>query len=292
MTDDPTPLPRPLPADRGDVDTERRHPDGRSLDGMDVEALVRFLAEDQQRAVDAVVGAATPLAALVEATTRSLAAGGRLLYLGAGTSGRLGVLDASECPPTFNADPHRILGVIAGGDTALRRSSEGAEDDPDGATGDLDRIGVGDGDVVVGIAAGGTTPWVLGGIEKSKDRGAVTALISCARRSSPPGCDHLVVLATGPEPLAGSTRMAAGTATKIALNTLTTAVFTKLGRVRGDRMIDLRATNEKLHDRCLRILLELFPDLDRADADRRLHAAGDSLRAAVEAIETDRAAGA
>ncbi|MCP4067927.1 MAG: N-acetylmuramic acid 6-phosphate etherase [Phycisphaeraceae bacterium] len=281
-----------MPADRGDVDTERRHPDGRSLDGMDVEALVRFLAEDQQRAVDAVVGAATPLAALVEATTRSLAAGGRLLYLGAGTSGRLGVLDASECPPTFNADPDRILGVIAGGDTALRRSSEGAEDDPDGTTGDLDRIGVGDGDVVVGIAAGGTTPWVLGGIEKSKDRGAVTALISCARRSSPPGCDHLVVLATGPEPLAGSTRMAAGTATKIALNTLTTAVFTKLGRVRGDRMIDLRATNEKLHDRCLRILLELFPDLDRADADRRLHAAGDSLRAAVEAIETDRAAGA
>lgn len=255
---------------------------------MDVEALVRFLAEDQQRAVDAVVGAATPLAALVEATTRSLAAGGRLLYLGAGTSGRLGVLDASECPPTFNADPHRILGVIAGGDTALRRSSEGAEDDPDGATGDLDRIGVGDGDVVVGIAAGGTTPWVLGGIEKSKDRGAVTALISCARRSSPPGCDHLVVLATGPEPLAGSTRMAAGTATKIALNTLTTAVFTKLGRVRGDRMIDLRATNEKLHDRCLRILLELFPELDRAEADRRLHAAGDSLRAAVEAIEIER----
>ncbi|MDG2132695.1 MAG: N-acetylmuramic acid 6-phosphate etherase [Phycisphaerales bacterium] len=292
MTDDPTPLPRPLPADRGDVDTERRHPDGRSLDGMDVEALVRFLAEDQQRAVDAVVGAATPLAALVEATTRSLAAGGRLLYLGAGTSGRLGVLDASECPPTFNADPDRILGVIAGGDTALRRSSEGAEDDPDGAVDELDRIGIGEGDVVVGIAAGGTTPWVLGGIEKSKDRGAVTALISCARRSSPSGCDHLVVLATGPEPLAGSTRMAAGTATKIALNTLTTAVFTKLGRVRGDRMIDLRATNEKLHDRCLRILLELFPDLDRADADRRLHAAGDSLRATVEAIETDRAAGA
>ncbi len=286
MTDAPTP--RPLPADRGDVDTERRHPDDRSLDGMDVEALVRFLAEDQQRAVDAVIAASASLAALVEATTGALAAGGRLLYLGAGTSGRLGVLDASECPPTFNADPDRILGVIAGGDTALRRSSEGAEDDPDGAAGDLERIGVGDGDVVVGIAAGGTTPWVLGAIESSKARGAVTALISCARRASPPGCDHLVVLATGPEPLAGSTRMAAGTATKIALNTLTTATFTRLGRVRGDRMIDLRATNDKLHDRCLRILLELFPEFDRAEADRRLHAAGDSLRAAVEAIESER----
>ena len=284
MTADPTP--RRLPADRGDVDTERRHPHGRSLDEMDVEALVRFLAEDQQRAVDAVVAASTPLAALVEATTGALAAGGRLLYLGAGTSGRLGVLDASECPPTFNADPERILGVIAGGDTALRRSSEGAEDDPDGAVDELDRIGIGEGDVVVGIAAGGTTPWVLGGLEVSKGRGAVTALISCARRSSPPGCDHLVVLATGPEPLAGSTRMAAGTATKIALNTLTTAIFTRLGRVRGDRMIHLRATNEKLHDRCLRILLELFPDLDRTEADRRLHAAGDSLRAAIEAIES------
>lgn len=281
--------PRRLPADRGDVDTERRHPEGRSLDGMDVETLVRFLAEDQRRAVDAVVAASASLAALVEATIRALAAGGRLLYLGAGTSGRLGVLDASECPPTFNADPERILGVIAGGDIALRRSSEGAEDDADGATGELDRIAVGAGDVVVGIAAGGTTPWVLGGIERAKDRGAVTALISCARRTSPPGCDHLVVLATGPEPLAGSTRMAAGTATKIALNALTTATFTGLGRVRGDRMIDLRATNEKLHDRCLRILLELFPDLDRAEADRRLHAAGDSLRAAVESIETDRA---
>lgn len=287
MTDDRPP--RSLPADRGAVDTERRHPGGRSLDGMDVEALVRFLAGDQQRAVDAVVAASMPLAALVEATTESLLEGGRLLYLGAGTSGRLGVLDASECPPTFNADPDRILGVIAGGDHALRRSSEGAEDDPEGAADELHRLGVGGGDVVVGIAAGGTTPWVLGAIEVAKRRGARTALISCARRDPPPGCDHLVVLATGPEPLAGSTRMAAGTATKIALNTLTTAVFTRLGRVRGDRMIDLRATNAKLHDRCLRILLELFPDLDRADADRRLHAAGDSLRAAVEAIEGERA---
>jgi N-acetylmuramic acid 6-phosphate etherase len=195
------------------------------------------------------------------------------------------VLDASECPPTFNSDPAQVIGVIAGGDGALRRSSEGAEDDPAGAASELDRLDVGHGDVVIGIAAGGTTPWVLGAIERASARGAATALVACASRTRPTGCDQLIVLDTGPEPLTGSTRLAAGTATKIALNTLSTSVFIKLGKVRGNRMIDLHATNDKLHDRCLRILCELLPGLDRDQANRLLAEAKGSLRGAVEAKE-------
>lgn len=278
---------RPLPPDRSDVDTERAHPDEVALEELEIEALVRFLAEDQRRAVEAVVATVPTLSRLVEEASEAVSRGGRLIYLGAGTSGRLGVLDASECPPTFHSDPATIVGLIAGGDSALRRSSEGAEDDPAGAHPDLERLGVGEGDVVIGIAAGGTTPWVLGGIEMAAARGARTALLSCARRDTPPGCDHLIVLETGPEALTGSTRLAAGTATKIALNTLTTSVFTRVGKVRGSRMIDLRGTNEKLRDRCIRILLELHPHLDRAAADRLLHASGDSLRVVIEGLESD-----
>jgi len=277
---------RPLPPDRSHVGTEQARGDGPALDALDSEALVGLLVSDQRRAIDAVEAAVPELSRLVEATVAAIGRGGRLIYLGAGTSGRLGVLDASECPPTFHSDPAQVVGLIAGGDAALRRSSEGAEDDRDGAVPELERLGVDEDDVVVGIAAGGTTPWPLGGIAAAKQRGATTALISCAPRERPEECDHLVVLDTGPEPLTGSTRLGAGTATKIALNALTTAVFTRLGKVRDSRMIDLRATNDKLRDRCLRILCELFPDLDRAEADRRLHAAGDHLRAAVEAIES------
>jgi len=277
---------RPLPPDRSHVGTEQARGDGPALDALDSEALVGLLVSDQRRAIDAVEAAVPELSRLVEATVAAIGRGGRLIYLGAGTSGRLGVLDASECPPTFHSDPAQVVGLIAGGDAALRRSSEGAEDDRDGAVPELERLGVDEDDVVVGIAAGGTTPWPLGGIAAAKQRGATTALISCAPRERPEDCDHLVVLDTGPEPLTGSTRLGAGTATKIALNALTTAVFTRLGKVRDSRMIDLRATNDKLRDRCLRILCELFPDLDRAEADRRLHAAGDHLRVAVEAIES------
>ena len=277
---------RPLPPDRSSVDTERPHPSGIALDELGTEALVAFLAEDQRRAVEAVVRASNELAGLVDVIVDSLARGGRLVYLGAGTSGRLGVLDASECPPTFHSDPTTVVGLIAGGDSALRRSSEGAEDDPDGAASDLERLDIDANDVVMGIAAGGTTPWVLGGIRMAASRGARTALLSCARREPPPGCDHLVVLETGSEPLTGSTRLSAGTATKIALNTLTTSVFTRVGKVRGSRMIDLRATNEKLRDRCIRILRELHPELDRTDADRLLERSGDSLRRAIEHLES------
>lgn len=274
-----------LPPDRSEIATEKAHPEAVRLDAMKTSDLVLFLAHDQQRAIVAVENIVEDLAVLVESVVGALLRGGRLIYLGAGTSGRLGVLDASECPPTFNSDPRQVIGLIAGGDDALRRSSEGAEDDHEGTEPEFERLAVGEDDVVVGIAAGGTTPWVLGGLELAHQRGASTALVTCAPRDRPPGCDQLIQIATGPEALTGSTRLAAGTATKVLLNTLTTSVFVRLGKIRGNLMIDLRATNEKLHDRCLRIMCELFPEIDRTEADRLLSAAGGRLRDTVEAYE-------
>ena len=274
-----------LPPDRGSVGTEQPHASGLRLDDLSPRERIEVIAEDQRRAVDAVVASAEPLARLVHLAVEALSQGGRVVYVGAGTSGRLGVLDASECPPTFNADPSSIIGLIAGGDAALRCSSEGAEDDPAGVDEAFGRLRIGARDVVIGIAAGGTTPYVLGAIVRGRDLGASTALLTCSPRTTPPGCDVLVVLDTGGEVLTGSTRLTAGTATKLALNAFSTSVFTALGKVRGSRMIDLHATNDKLRDRCVRIMCELFDDLDRASANARLNDAEGSLRRAVETKE-------
>lgn len=277
-----------LPPDRGHLETERPHHHDVPIDRMSADEMVAFLVEDQGRAVEAVGRATDALRGLVDRAVETISGGGRLVYIGAGTSGRLGVLDASECPPTFRSDPSQVVGIIAGGDAALRRSSEGREDEASGPVAAFDELSIGTTDLVVGLTAGGTTPWVLGGLVEAKHRGAATALICGAIADEPVSCDHLVHLATGPEPLAGSTRLIAGTATKIALNTLTTATFTRLGKVRRGRMVDLRATNEKLRDRCLRILVEFFPDLDRRRADDALRSADGSLRDAIDALEADR----
>jgi N-acetylmuramic acid 6-phosphate etherase len=212
--------------------------------------------------------------------------GGRLLYLGAGTSGRLGVLDASECPPTFQSDPTQVVGIIAGGDESLRRSSEHREDQREGAQEELEKLGIGSMDTLLGIAAGGTTPWVLGALEYGKSQGCCTALLRCADAGLVE-VDHLLELQTGPELLAGSTRLKAGTATKIVLNTITTLVFTRLGKVHGQRMVDLRATNDKLHDRALRILADYVPSLDRAEADRVLSESDGELKTAIVVASKD-----
>jgi N-acetylmuramic acid 6-phosphate etherase len=206
--------------------------------------------------IAAVIRRAIPrLSALVGAVAAALAKGGRLIYLGAGTSGRLGVLDASECPPTFHCEPEMVVGIIAGGDTALRRSSEGAEDDPRGAAAELRRLRVGRRDVVVGIAAGGTTPYVLGGLASARKRGAVTAMICCIRpRPDWEPADHVIYLPVGPEVLTGSTRMKAGTATKLVLNMISTVAMVQQGKAWGNLMVDVRATNAKLRDRAARII--------------------------------------
>ena len=161
----------------------------------------------------------------------------------------------------------------------------GLEDDPEGAHEPLDRISVGPDDVLIGIAAGGTTPYVLGAIEEAHRRGAIAGLITCAPRDAPPGCRHLIVLETGPELLTGSTRLKAGSVTKLALNTITTVAFSQLGKVRGGLMIDMRATNDKLHDRAIRILLRLFPGLSREEAARGLQESNLDLRATIERME-------
>jgi len=270
-----------LPPDRGGVSTERRHPRSSDLDSLDALAITDLMIDDHERVTDAVRAARAALASFIDAVVERLREGGRLIYIGAGTSGRLGVLDASECPPTFQSDPGQVIGLIAGGDAALRRSSESREDDPDGARDELERLRAGGRDIVLGIAAGGTTPYVHGGIAIARARGAMTGLLTCAPIAAPPAADHLIVLDTGPELLTGSTRLKAGSATKLALNIITTAAFVRLGKTYDNLMVDLRATNDKLRDRAIRILIELNPRLSREDASRRLDDAGGELKCAL-----------
>lgn len=270
-----------LPPDRSHVRTEHRHPLSGELDKLGTEQIVELLVEDHAAVVRAVREAGPALAALVDGVVLRAQKGGRLIYVGAGTSGRLGVLDASECPPTFQSNPAQVVGIIAGGDSALRRSSEGAEDDPAGVTAAFDELQVSANDSVVGIAAGGTTPYVLGALALARQRGALTAFVACTPNADSAGCEHLIVLDTGPEVLTGSTRLKAGSATKLALNCLTTALFTRLGKVYGNLMVDVAATNDKLIDRAIRTLRLLEPALDRPGALALLQAAGGKLKTAI-----------
>jgi RimJ/RimL family protein N-acetyltransferase len=180
------------------------------------------------------------------------------------------------------SDPGQVVGIIAGGDSALRRSSEGREDEWDGARAEIERLAIGPRDTVVGIAAGGTTPYPLGALRIAKERGAATAFISCVPMARPADCDHLIVLDTGPEVLTGSTRLKAGSATKLALNCITTALFTRLGKVRGNLMVDLAATNDKLVDRAIRTVRQFDPSLTREQAWALLEANGRSVKRAIE----------
>jgi N-acetylmuramic acid 6-phosphate etherase len=275
------PMARELPPDRSHVGTEQRHPGSMEFDALSVQGCIEVLAGDQQQAVAAVLAAAPALAAFVSDVIPRMMSGGRLLYAGAGTSGRLGVLDASECPPTFRSRPDQVIGVIAGGDSALRTSSERMEDDPRGVAAEFDRLSIGQQDAVVGIAAGGTTPYPRGAVTMAKERGALTAFLTCAPCEAPRGCDHLLLVDTGPEVITGSTRLKAGTATKLALNCITTTLFTKLGKVHGNLMVDLAATNDKLVDRAVRIMRTLHPELSREQGAALLEAAGGSLKVAL-----------
>ncbi len=272
----------PLPPDRSHVRTEARNPASAGLDRLDGAGIAALMAEDHRAVAEAVAAAAPAIGALVESMVAKFAQGGRLVYFGAGTSGRLGVLDASECPPTFMSDPGQVVGVIAGGDGALRRSSEGREDEWDGARPEIERLAIGPLDTVVGIAAGGTTPYPRGAVRLAKARGATTAFVACVPMEAPEGCDHLVVLDTGPEVLTGSTRLKAGSATKLALNCITTALFTRLGKVRGNLMVDLAATNDKLVDRAIRTVMQFDPSRTREEAWALLEAHGRSVKRAIE----------
>lgn len=271
----------PLPPDRSHVRTEHRHEASERFDALGTVDQVRLMVDDHDAVRRAVEAASADLAAFIDALVDRLRRGGRLVYAGAGTSGRLGVLDASECPPTFQSDPSQVVGVIAGGDAALRRSSERMEDDPDGIAPELDRLRFSADDALLGIAAGGTTPFVLGAIRLAHLRGGLTGFLTCAPTARAEHCDHRIVLDTGPEVLTGSTRLKAGSATKLALNIVTTVTFARLGKVYGNLMVDVAATNDKLVDRAIRIVRHFEPSLDREAAHAVLDAAGRNLKVAI-----------
>jgi N-acetylmuramic acid 6-phosphate etherase len=262
--------------------TERRNPRTAEIDLASPEQIVDAMVAEDSSVPGAVASQREDIVRAISEAEATFRRGGRLFYVGAGTSGRLGVLDAAECPPTFGTDPEMVQGIIAGGEAALTRAQEGAEDRTDTAAVDLSARGVRAGDFVVGIAASGTTPYVRTALEFARSVGASTAIVAC----SPPPDDTLaaadiaIVPVTGPEVVTGSTRMKAGTATKLVLNMITTGAMIRLGKTFGNLMVDLRATNEKLKDRSERIVMEVC-DVDRDEARRLLFAAGGTVKTAI-----------
>lgn len=288
--------------------TEGVRDDLMDLDCRPTPALVQTLIEAQAAAQAAVLAAAPALARAVDAISARLARGGRLFYAGAGTSGRLAILDASECPPTFNTRPELVTALIAGGPAAVIDAIEGAEDSPDAGAADLRARNFGAGDALVGIAASGRTPYVAGALRHARTTGAYTAaIVNNANSALAALADTTIELLTGPEAVAGSTRLCAGTAQKIALNTLSTAIMVRLGKTYGTYMVDVRASNAKLRRRALRMVQQitgadepasraalaathdrvkpavvmLLGQCDLAEAERRLAAADGHVRAAL-----------
>ena len=267
--------------ERGHLLTEQINPNSHNLDQLTSVELVDLFNQEDTQTLKAIAQARLALAKAIDITSQSLRHGGRLFYVGAGTSGRLGVLDAAECPPTFCTHPDLVQGIIAGGAAALVRSSEDLEDRPEDGASAIAQRQVTEKDVVVGISAGGTTPFVHGALGAAKQRGATTIAMSCVPAQQVPiTVDIDIRLLTGPEILAGSTRLKAGTVTKMALNILSTGVMVKLGKVYGNRMIDVSVTNSKLHDRALRILEELT-DLSREEAGFLLERSGRRVKLAL-----------
>ena len=267
--------------------TEQRNPRSENLEKLSARELVELFVEEEKFVQDALRGAIVDLAKTVEMVATSLRKGGRLFYVGAGSSGRIGVLDASEIPPTFGASAELVQGIIAGGATALSRSVEGAEDEADNGALAIDERGIKNGDVVIGLTASGRTPFVLGALGRAKSLGAKTVLLTCnpaGTAASTPDVDLTIDLATGPEILTGSTRLKAGTATKIALNIISTGVMVALGKVRGNLMIDLQILSTKLRDRAIRLVAEIA-GYDYETARKRLETNDWNLRAAVDKVD-------
>jgi len=288
--------------------TEQAHPGSTNLDELTALQLVTLLNRADAEVAEAVRAELPRISAAIEAIAAALARGGALIYIGAGTSGRLAVLDAAECPPTFNTPPELVRAVIAGGDAALRRAVEGAEDDPGAGSRDLDACGFRSGDAVVGVAASGRTPYVLGAVRHARQAGSITCGISCTPDSElSAAVEYPIEPLPGPEILTGSTRLRAGTATKMVLNMISTAVMVRLGYVYGNLMVNVQPSNAKLEDRAHRIIsqttgaspqqaAELLKasgrevktailmgklGISREDAGRRLAGAGGRIREAL-----------
>jgi N-acetylmuramic acid 6-phosphate etherase len=263
--------------------TEARNPASDKIDTLSPLEIVRLMNAEDARVAEAVRREAESIARAVEAIADRLRSGGRLVYIGAGTSGRLGVLDASECPPTFSTPPEMVVGLIAGGYGALTRAVEGAEDAPESAVADLQKIYFSRGDCLVGIATSGRTPYVIGGLKYARQIGAFAIGLACNDASALAGvADLMITPVVGPEVISGSTRLKAGTATKLVLNTLTTGAMVLLGKTYGNLMVDLKATNAKLVIRSRRIVAELT-GLSEAEAEQQLARCGGELKTAVVA---------
>lgn len=267
--------------ERGHLLTEQANPASQNLDQLTSLELVDLFNQEDARTIAAIAQARQALAEAIDRITVALRQGGRLFYVGAGTSGRLGVLDAAECPPTFCTSPEQVQGIIAGGAAALVRSSEEIEDRAEDGAEAIAHHQVTSQDVVVGITAGGTTPYVHGALHAARQRGATTIFIACVPVTQASAqVDVDIRLLVGPEVLAGSTRLKAGTVTKLALNILSTGTMVQLGKVYGNRMVDVAVTNKKLHDRALRILCDLT-DLTREEAGYLLERSGRKVKLAL-----------
>ena len=267
--------------DRSKLLTERRLPESMDLDRLSTTAAVELMNAADATAVAAVAGVRAEVAKAIELVVAALGRGGRLIYVGAGSSGRLGVLDAAECPPTFSSEPDMVQGIIAGGNAAMFRAVERAEDESGDGAAAMDDRQVDDHDVVMGIAAGGTTPFVHGALARAKERGARTVFMTCVEKfEGEPAVDVVIRPLTGPEVLTGSTRLKAGTATKLVLNQITTIAMVRLGKVYENLMVDLKLNNQKLWDRGARIV-GMLTGLDKASAMRRLVEVDGSVKTAV-----------
>ncbi|MET9348687.1 N-acetylmuramic acid 6-phosphate etherase [Streptomyces termitum] len=299
-----------LRAQLATLTTEAFRPELAEIDRLSTLELAGLMNGEDQTVPAAVARELPAIAAAIDATAERMARGGRLLYLGAGTAGRLGVLDASECPPTFNTDPAQVVGLIAGGPGAMVKAVEGAEDSKELAAADLDALGLTADDTVVGISASGRTPYAIGAVEHARAAGALTIGLSCNADSAlAAAAEHGIEVVPGPELLTGSTRLKAGTAQKLVLNMISTITMIRLGKTYGNLMVDVRASNEKLQARSRRIvalatgahdeqieaalaaaggevknaILIILADVDAATAAERLTAAHGHLRAALHA---------
>lgn len=268
--------------------TEQRNPNSTDIDLKSISEIVHIFHEEDQQALDAVKAESHAITVAIEMIVRTFQDGGRLFYIGAGTSGRLGVLDASECPPTFSSDPELVQGIIAGGDMALRNAVEGEEDKPERGADAIREHQLSDKDILVGIATSGRTPYVLGALNRAHAIGVKTVFLSCV----PPAkelkayVDHFITPIVGPEIITGSTRLKAGTATKLVLNMLTTVSMVKIGKVYNNLMVDVNASNTKLVERSIRIV-QTVTSVDETKAKAALMQAGGKAKVAIVMLAKD-----
>lgn len=261
--------------------TEQRNPASDQIDSMSSLEIVQLMNAEDAKIAAAIQAEADSIAAAIDLIADAFLKGGRLIYMGAGTSGRLGVLDASECPPTFNSPPELVVGLIAGGKPALTNAIEGAEDRAEFAIADLEELDFSQDDVLVGIATSGRTPYVIAGLKYARERGASTIAFTCNQENQLADVANLTICpVVGPEVVTGSTRLKAGTATKMVLNMLTTGAMVRIGKTYGNLMVDLRATNNKLVERSIRILMA-FTNLSKDEAASVLEECNGELKTAI-----------